>query len=185
MGNFTFTADEQSAAGIATLEHYDKVLGKMAAKNKGAVMSMNPVTTTSYPINSSQGDGMLRKHRAFHFWEDFTANDIDLALSLGAKGQPFLAHFGLESEDWTKREYSFATFLIVASEWSYYGMSKGWTASSFPWYEEFSKPLGPPSGPAQLLGAGKYFRDFQHLNVSLDTVARTASVIWKETSALT
>ena len=178
-GNFTFTAAEQAAAGAATLEHYDNVLGAMAAKNKGTVMSMNPVTASSYPINSTQGDGMLLKHRAFHFWETFSSSDIELALALGAKGQPFLAHFSLASDDWEKREYAFATFLIVASEWSYYGMSAGWGATSFPWYEEYSKPLGPPSGPAQRLGQGKYFRDFEHLNVSLDTVAHTASVIWK------
>jgi hypothetical protein len=178
-GSFTFTAAEQAAAGAATLEHYDKVLAAMASKNKGCVMSMNPVTATSYPINSSQGDGMLLKHRAFHFWEGFGAGDIELALELGAKGQPFLAHFGLKSDDWRKRQYSFAMYLIVASEWSYYGMSAGWTAAAFPWYEEYSKPLGPPTAPAQLLGNGRYFRDFKHLNVSLDTVTETAQVIWK------
>ena len=70
-GNFTFTAAEQAAAGTAWLRHYDKVLAAMAAKNKGTVMSMNPVTATSYPVNSSQGDGMLMRHRAFHFWEFF------------------------------------------------------------------------------------------------------------------
>lgn len=83
------------------------------------------------------------------------------------------------SDDWGTREYSFSTYLIVASEWSYYGMSNGWFANSFPRYEEYSKPLGPPSGPAQRLGKGQYFRDFLHLNVSLDTIAKTATVTWK------
>ena len=54
---------EQAAAGAATLQHFDDVLGKMAAQDKGVVMSMNPVTDTSFPINSSQGDAMLLKHR--------------------------------------------------------------------------------------------------------------------------
>ena len=72
-GNFSFTAPEQAAAGRAWLEHYAKVLAAMAAKNKGTVMSMNPVTATSFPVNSSQGDGLLLKNRAFHFWEFFGA----------------------------------------------------------------------------------------------------------------
>ena len=58
-------------------------------------------------------------------------------------------------------------------------MSNGWYANSFPRYEEYSKPLGPPSGPAQRIGKGQYFRDFLHLNVSLDTTAKTATVTWK------
>lgn len=92
-GNFTFTAAEQAASGAATLEHYDAVLGSMAAQvymdpavlalrllftlasmaaqNKGTVMSMNPVTATSAPINSSQSDAVLLKHKAFRFWEFF------------------------------------------------------------------------------------------------------------------
>ena len=151
----------------------------MAARNKGTVMSMNPVTAASYPINSAQGDSMLQKHRAFHFWEGFTDGDIELALALGSKGHPFLAHFSMQSNDWAKREYAFATFLIIASNWSYYGMSAGWGATSFPWYEEYSKPLGPPSAAAVRVSKGKYFRDFLHLNVSLDTTTRRASVLWK------
>ena len=145
-GNFTFTAAEQVASGAATLEHYDAVLGAMAKKNKGCVMSMNPVTKTSYPINSTSGDGLLAKHRAFHFWEGFCpggeARNIPLALELGKQGLPFLVHMSVASADFSRREYCFATYLIVASKWSYYGMSEGWGASSFPWYEELGKPLG-------------------------------------------
>jgi hypothetical protein len=182
-GSFTFTAAEQAASGAATLQHFDTVLGAMAQRDKGTAMSMNPVTADSYPINSSQGDGMLLKHKAFRFWEVFgrddIVTDIELALELGSKGHPFLAHFGSVSNDWSKRKYWFATYLIVASQWTYYGMSAGWGARSFPWYPEYDKPLGRPSGPAQRVAPGRYFRDFEHLNVSLDTTARTASVIWK------
>ena len=72
-GNFTFTAADQAAVGAATMEHWDHVLGAMAAKGKGTVMSMNPVTASSYPVNSSAGDGMLQRHGGFHFFEFFCA----------------------------------------------------------------------------------------------------------------
>jgi len=144
-------------------------------------MSMNPVTASSVPINSSQSDAMLLKHRAFRFWEFFGDDDIELALELGAKGHPFLAHFGA-SANWTVREYSFATYLIVASEWSYYGMSAGWGTASFPWYPEFDRPLGAPKGPAMSTGSppSSYSREFEHVSVTLDTKKKSASVVWKD-----
>ena len=179
-----FTRAEQAASGAATLQHFDDVLGKMAAQDKGVVMSMNPVTDTSFPINSSQGDAMLLKHRAFHFFEFFGDSDIGLALELGAKGNPFLVHFGAAA-NWTQREYSFATYLIVASEWSYYGMSHGWSTASFPWYPEFDRPLGAPAGPAKTDGAGRYSREFEHVSVQLNTAAKTASVVWNKQQRVT
>jgi hypothetical protein len=181
IGNYTFTRAEQEASGAATLEHFDAVLASMAAQNKGTVMSMNPVTASSFPINSSQSDAMLLKHRAFRFWEFFGDDDIELALELGAKGHPFLAHFGA-SANWTVREYSFATYLIVASEWSYYGMSAGWGTASFPWYPEFDRPLGAPKGPAMSTGSppSSYSREFEHVSVTLDTKKKSASVVWKD-----
>ena len=54
---------------------------------------------------------MLLKHKAFHFWESFSASDIELALQLGTRGHPFLAHFSAHAE-WSVREYSFAMCLL-------------------------------------------------------------------------
>ena len=153
----------------------------MAAQDKGTVMSMNPVTASSFPVNSSMSDAMLKKHGAFHFWE-FSgtrtyrwcsssvriANDDsiqkwtilcetndDFVLSR-YKGHPSIAHFPGTSANWTVREYSFATYLIVATPWSYYdGISHGWGATALPRYPEYDKPLGDPAGPARVLGSGR------------------------------
>jgi hypothetical protein len=188
-GSFTVNAQDQAHVAAGTLAHFDTVLGAMAAQDKGVVMSMNPVSDASSPINTTSGDGLLKKHGAFHFWESFCSiagaapgNEvagIPLALELGAAGHLFLLHAAGASGSFAAREYCFAAYLVVATEWSYYGVSEGWLAGSFPWYEEYGKPLGQPTGPAHVLGGGRYFRDFEHLNVTIDTTAHTASVTWK------
>ena len=78
----------------------------------------------------------------------------------------------------SQREYCLAAFLVVMGEYSYWGMGSGWTTGSFPWYPEYDRPLGKPLGIAQSLGPGKYFRAFEHLNVSLDTTLKTAKILW-------
>ena len=191
VGNFTFTAADQSNVATATLAHWDTVLGAMGKQNKGVVMSMNPVTASSYPINSTAGDGMLQRHRSFHFFEFFcqlgdpshhnVTEGILLGLSLGARGIPFLAHMGGASPAFKDREYCLAAYLIIASEWTYLGVSKSWTADSFPWYTEYEKPLGPPlsaarPGPSE----GQWTRQFEHVDVTIDTKAFTANVTWKQ-----
>jgi hypothetical protein len=191
-GNFTWKPSDQADIGTATLAHWDNVLGEMAAENKGVVMSMNPVTSSSYPINSSAGDGMLQKHRSFHFFEFFChigapadiSEAISLGLNLGARGVPFLAHAGggaaVLRSSFKDREYCLAAYLMIASEWSFYGVSSSWTADSFPWFQEFEKPLGKPIRVAKPgLKHGQWLRQFEHVGVAIDTKALTASVTWK------
>ena len=62
-------------------------------------------------------------------------------------------HFGA-SANWTVREYALATYLIVATPWSFYGMSNGWGAASFPRYPEYDRPLGAPLGDATVSADG-------------------------------
>lgn len=189
-GNFTFTPADQAALGAATLAHWDTILGRMAAEDKGTVMSMNPVTSTSYPINSTAGDGMLQRHGAFHFFEFFchvgapsdVSGVIALGLSLAERGVPFLAHAGLMISNSTfhDREYCLAAYLTIASKWSYYGLSHSWTADSFSWFAEFDRPLGKPLGRAKPgRKAGQWSRAFEHVDVAIDTGALTASVEWR------
>jgi hypothetical protein len=40
--NFTWNFQDQIAVGAATLQHWDSVLGEMAAKNKGVVLASLP-----------------------------------------------------------------------------------------------------------------------------------------------
>lgn len=76
------------------------------------------------------------------------------------------------------REYCLAAFLVVASEYSYFGMGGGWSVSSFPWYPEYDRPLGKPLGRATSSGAGRYFRAYEQLNVTLDTSQNRAAITW-------
>ena len=86
----------------------------------------------------------------------------------------------MASSSFRDREYCLAAYLIIASEWSYYGVSQSWTADSFPWFKEYNKPLGKPLGVAKTgVKHGQWSREFQHVFVAIDTRALTASVIWK------
>jgi hypothetical protein len=89
---------------------------------------------------------------------------------------------------------SLAPFLIVAEETSFFGygwfydMESGYapcddnrTLCLAPdgWYPEYSKPLGPPKGPAVESG-DVWTRDFAHASVFVDLRNRSLSRIdWK------
>jgi hypothetical protein len=140
------------------------------------------VTKDSTPLNSSVFDAMLLKHGALHFNEFFSGSeeDVQTALKLVKTGTHFMVHSGGPNTvgPFVAREYCLAAFLTVAGEYSYWGMGSGWSTESFPWYPEYERPLGKPLGVAQPQGQGKYFREFEHLNVSLDTGRKTAQILW-------
>ena len=72
------------------------------------------------------------------------------------------------------REYCLAAYLIIASEWSFYGVSHSWTADAFPIYQEYDKPLGQPLGVAKVgVKNGQWSRQFEHVDVAIDTKAAT------------
>lgn len=45
-------------------------------------------------------------------------------------------------------------------------------------YPEFDRPLGKPLGPATETSPGAYFRQFEALNVSVNTNTKEASILW-------
>lgn len=78
--------------------------------------------------------------------------------------------------------YTLSLFLVCAEEYSYFMISGGYGAeTSKLWMKdipEFSKPLGPPKGPAQKRGY-VYKRAFEHADVTVDIENETAEIIWK------
>eukprot|EP01052_Picozoa_sp_SAG31_P010488 SAG31_NODE_575_length_13961_cov_41.577550_10_plen_421_part_00 len=180
-GAWTFSAAEQIDFVNATMLHLEQALTSMDAKGKTAIVSTE-VTKDSAPLNSSVFDAMLLQHGALHFNEFFSGSeeDVQTALKLVAAGTPFMVHSGGPNlvGPFAAREYCLAAFLVVAGEYSYWGMGSGWSTGSFPWYPEFERPLGKPLGVAETRGPGKYFRKFEHLNVSLDTTQKTAQILW-------
>ena len=89
-----------------------------------------------------------------------------------------------------------ALFLIVAEPnvfFSYawfYGMEDGYIPCPPPlecgmpraWYPEFSRPLGPPAGPANKSGT-IYTRSFAHAEVFIDLASRAAArIVWTSPS---
>lgn len=80
--------------------------------------------------------------------------------------------------------YSLALFLICAEKHSYfmlhdgYGVDRGANKLWMKQLPEYSKPLGPPKGPAQKNGS-LYKRSFQHAEVTANIEKETAIIEWK------
>jgi hypothetical protein len=81
--------------------------------------------------------------------------------------------------------YKLALFLVCAEQYSYFMLSDGYGVdggNSRLWMKplpEYSRPLGPPRGPAQKNGY-VYQRSFQHADVTVDIENETASIVWKQ-----
>jgi len=81
-------------------------------------------------------------------------------------------------------QFPLAVFLIVVEENAYFSFQGTvaarldewmWNTS---WMEEFSKPLGEPlSDPVR--EGDVYTRSFEHVDVTVDVEAKTASIVWK------
>ena len=80
--------------------------------------------------------------------------------------------------------YSLALFLVCAEEHSYFMFHDGYGVDGKQntlWMKnlpEYSKPLGPPKGPATKTGY-LYRRSFQHADVTLDIKKETARILWQ------
>ena len=181
-GNWTFTKTEQLEFLNATLWHLGEALDSMASRGKTAIVSTK-ARKDSKPLNSSVFDHLLRRHGGMHFIESFSGSeeDVQTALNLTRAGTPLMVHCTQPNNHtgpFSQREYCLAAFLIVAGEYSYWGMGNGWGIDSFPWYPEFDRPLGQPMSSATSIGIGLYFRAFEHLNVTLNTALKTAKILW-------
>ena len=182
-GNWTFTKAQQLEFLAATMEHLDEAIGTMDGLGKLAIVSTKS-TENSEPLNSSVFDALLSRHGSFRFMESFSGseNDVQTLLATARAGLPFMVHVATHDDVVrsfaAQREYYLAAYLIVAAEYSYWGMGSGWGASNFPWYPEFDRPLGKPLADATSFGNGRYYRAFEHLNVTLDTTLKQASILW-------
>lgn len=82
-----------------------------------------------------------------------------------------------------KLTYSLAIFLICAEKYSYFLAHDGYSVNgddSSVWlkaFPEYSKPLGPPKGPAKVKGY-VYSREYKHASVRLDIEQEKASITW-------
>jgi hypothetical protein len=181
-GNWTFTKEEQLDFLNATLEHLDDALESMGSMGKTAIVSTKS-TVRSQPLNTSAFDKVLLRHGGMHFMESFagTEDDVQTSLAITRTGIPFMVHTAVINDHvypFAQREYCLAAFLIIAGEYSYWGMGAGWGAGDFPWYPEFDRPLGKPLADATSFGNGRYFREFEHLNVTLDTTLKQGTIAW-------
>jgi hypothetical protein len=80
--------------------------------------------------------------------------------------------------------YALALFLVCAEEHSYFMFTDTYSADGADnkkWMNqrpEYTRPLGPPKGPAQMEGY-RYERSFQHAEVVVDIEKETATILWK------
>lgn len=83
--------------------------------------------------------------------------------------------------------YSLAMFLICAEKYSYFLAHDGYSVNrndSSVWlkdFPEYSRPLGPPKGPASKDG-NIYTRKFEQASVWLDIEQEEARIEWKSAS---
>lgn len=136
-GSWTFTIAEQLDFTNATLIHLEATLESMRVHGKTAIVSTE-VDATSTPLNSSTFDKMLEPYGAMHFNEFFEGSQTDIvsALATTSTGGAFIVHASGPNTvgAFEQREYPLAAFLIIAGEYSYWGMGGGWSVGSFPWY---------------------------------------------------
>ena len=79
--------------------------------------------------------------------------------------------------------YALALFLICAEKHCYFMFTDGYGVDgpNEHWMKdlpEYTKPLGPPKGPATKKG-DTYQRSFKHAEVSIDIEKETATILWK------
>lgn len=97
--------------------------------------------------------------------------------------------YGLKQHSYEERkdrlaenfEYCLALYLVLAEEGVYFEYNDGFRAEKHVWnveYPEYSRPLGPPEGPARRDG-DVFTREFDHAHVTLDLANRTADVEWR------
>lgn len=81
--------------------------------------------------------------------------------------------------------YALSLFLVCAEEHSYFMFSDGYGVDGGRnklWMKqlpEYTRPLGPPKGPAVKNGY-VYKRSFQYVDVSVDIENETANMVWKQ-----
>jgi hypothetical protein len=79
--------------------------------------------------------------------------------------------------------FSLASFLIAASDSSFFGYSAGWYYNGTTWHAEYDKPLGAPTGLAKR-GEGAsnmtWSRRFASgTTVRVDVLKHAASIVWE------
>jgi hypothetical protein len=90
---------------------------------------------------------------------------------------------GEETQIQNRLNYSLAIFLICAEKYSYFYAHDGYSVNgndSSVWlktFPEYSKPLGPPKGPAKKEGS-IYTREYKHASVWLDIGQEKAKITW-------
>ncbi|MCP4312469.1 MAG: hypothetical protein GY790_14490 [Bacteroidetes bacterium] len=90
---------------------------------------------------------------------------------------------GENSQIQDRLTYSLAIFLICAEKYSYFLAHDGYSVNSddssvwLKTFPEYSKPLGPPQGPAIRDGA-VYTRKYEHTSVWLDIEHEKAKITW-------
>jgi hypothetical protein len=157
-----------------------------------AIEIIQNASVAGYPVilksNPGPGEATFEKR----FGNDEKHNYFTVTAWVGNDPIPLTAEGCREAMSHRLTE-TLALFLIVAEPnvfFSYawfYGMEDGYIpcpsqiecGMPTAWYPEFSRPLGPPAGPAKKSGT-VYTRSFTHADVYVDVASRIASrILWK------
>eukprot|EP01052_Picozoa_sp_SAG31_P027224 SAG31_NODE_2530_length_5556_cov_2.442917_5_plen_154_part_00 len=120
-------------------------------------------------------------------------SQVEELIAQAAIGVPLAVHGWAQGN--TSHEFYLAAFLIGMGQNSYFSISGGsrdvlaaggdgsmWAEHSFPWFPEFSRPLGRPLGPPTRHSWGVWTRNFEQVDVMLD-VNPAGAAKWNATLA--
>lgn len=189
-GTTTLLRDLQTAVGP------NKLIIAKDAFNGGSeayVNSIFPMDTFCSCYNCDPNTWATKVFREGTTYAGVCQTQIQEAIKLGKRGQVAVLHgevnawLGANStaleEDFT---FALASFLIAASDSSFFGYSNGWYYNGTAWHPEYDKPLGAPtSDAAQGSGSANmtWSRGFASGTVvTLDVLAHTAAIEWAATT---
>ena len=173
--------------------YFDAPSGDWNATILGAAIdTIRNASAAGYPVilKANPGPGVATFEK--RFGSDEKHNFFTVTAWAGNDPVPVTAEGCREAMTHRLTE-TLALFLIVAEPnvffsfaW-FYGMEDGYIpcpqaiecGMPSSWYREFSRPLGPPAGPANRTGT-VFTRSFTHADVYIDLASRIASrIIWK------
>ncbi len=182
-GTVTLLADLQNAVGSSKL-----IIAKDSFRggSEEYVNTIFPMDTFCSCYSCKWSD---KSHGSTY--PEICQTQIQEIIRLGKRGQVALAHGQVNRQiegnpEALKKDFIFslASFLIAASDHTFFGYSNGWYYNGTEWHSEYDLPLGPPTGDAiQGTGASNmtWTRSFTSgTTVKVNVAEHTAEIKWAQ-----
>jgi len=157
--------------------------------SEASVNSIMPMDTFCSCYNCDPNTWSTKVFREGMTYAGICQTQIQESIKRGKRGQVSVLHGEVNAwlgvnrtaleNDFT---FTLASFLIAASDSSFFGYSKGWYYNGTTWHAAYDNPLGAPTNEA-MQGSGlanmSWSRSFASgTTVELDVLAHTATIEW-------